>query len=175
MYKNNNSMKAITVILSICLCTGIMQAQETNSRSFVKQYSGKEGFRATTLDRVAIKMTSLLAKISAPKDEVSFLSNINTIQILELSVLQYKKHILPLENAFAEFCKTGHYEKLLETEKSGGMEQIFCRFEEDDITELIVWSKQKNSAEIVCLSGSFTQENIKKVLSKENKHIIGLN
>jgi hypothetical protein len=167
-------MKAITVILSLCLCTGIMQAQKMDSRSFVKQYSGEEGFRVTMLNRTALKMIVLLAKISAPGEDISFLSAINNIQIIELSASRYERNIDPLEKAFAGFCEAGSYEQVLEKKEFDGTEQIFCRFEKKSITGLIIWSKRNGLVNMVFLNGRFAPKDMAKILSKENKNIIGL-
>jgi hypothetical protein len=145
------------------------QAQEMDSRSFVKQYSQKEGFTVTTLNKAALRFVTLLAKVSAPKDDVSFLSNASDIQILELSAPQ---HIASLEKEFLGFCETGQYEQLLETEEAGSTERIFCKFQGEGISGFIIWSKQDDSAEMVCLNGRFTPDDMAKIQSKDRKSIL---
>jgi hypothetical protein len=150
-------------------------AQETDARSFVKRYSKMEGFTGITINKVGIRLTMLLAKISNPKDDVSFLSKVNNVQILTLSAEGYEKNIQSFEEAFAEFCKTAGYEQTMQSEDAESRKEIFCKITEDRIVGLIILNKEADSVGMICIDGRFDPQDIESALSGKVPHIMGSN
>jgi hypothetical protein len=147
-----------------------MQAQETNSRSFIKQYSGKEGYTVVTVNRTAIKLASLLTRMQgAPKEELTFLSGIEEVQVLSLS--WHKDRTNALEKAFLTFCETDGYDSILESEESGEIVRIYCSFNDRAINGFIIWSREAGNVNVVFLNGCFTFEDMKVVMDKKGGNL----
>jgi hypothetical protein len=138
-------------------------AQAQDSHSFVKQYSQQDGFTVVTLNKATMRLATLLARVSNPKDDVSILHNVDNVQILTTSSLA-EDRFATFENELEQFCATGHYDLILESEANGGTDRLFCKFTDDSISGFVIWSKKDRVGSMVCLNGRFTEENMKKIM-----------
>jgi hypothetical protein len=163
-------MKKLVIILSVFLIAGSVEAEETESRSFVRQYSGQEGYSAVTINKTALKLLSLVAKASGtPKEKTAIFSRIDGIQVLSCPAKKDKADAF--EEALFGFCKTNGYESILKSEESGEVVQIYCALKEDAITGFTIWSRKDSKVDIVFLNERFTVEDMKNVMDKKGKNI----
>jgi hypothetical protein len=164
-------MKRLTVILSIFLIAGSIRAQEADTRSFVKQYSGKEGYSAVTINKTALRILLLVARADGKsKEETAFFSRINVMHVL--SCPPEKDGVDAFEESFFGFCGTNGYESILESEDSGEVVQIYCTLRDSAITGFSIWNRKGNEVNIVFLNGRFTAEDMKKVMDKKGKNLL---
>jgi hypothetical protein len=151
------------------LLTGSVHARTADSRSFVKQYAQKEGYMVVIFNKMAMKLCIIAAKINNPKDDVSFLSKVDDIQVLTMEGAQYKKNAKAFEPEFTGFCELSGYEQFMEVEEANQKNQIFCKLQGEDITGFIIRCVKKDSAEIVCINGRFGKDDLEKILSNKGK------
>jgi hypothetical protein len=161
-------MKKISLFIIIC-CMGMANvcAQEADAHSFVKSYSKAEGFQVITMNKAGINFTRLLAKVTNPKEDTSFLSKVSSIQLLVLSDEGYEKNIRPFEEAFTQFCGVAQYEQVVQIEDAESQTEIFSKMKEDGIVGLIILNKLNDSLQMVCLTGKFKPEDIESAISGE--------
>ncbi|MDR1381533.1 MAG: DUF4252 domain-containing protein [Tannerella sp.] len=162
-------MKKLAIILSVFLIAGSVGAEEPGSRSFVKQYSGQEGYSVVTIKKTALKLLSMVARAGGtPKEEMAIFSRIDDIQVLSCPARKDKADAF--EGALLGFCETNGYESLLQSEESGEVVQIYCALKEDAITSFMIWSRKGDMVETVFLNGRFTAEDMKKMMDKKGKN-----
>ncbi len=167
-------MKSLFVTV-FCCCVLIVQAQPTNTKSFVKQYAKKEGFTVVSINKAAMKILSVMSKFSARDDDTAMLSQVDGIYILTLDAGK-KDAVEVLETDFAAFCTANRYEKMIEVEESSELVNIYGKLEGEDVTGLIIWntSLKDSSVNLVCLNGKFTSGDVEKIISNRGKSIAGL-
>jgi hypothetical protein len=153
--------------------TGI-HAKETDSQSFVKSWSEADGFLVMTINKAGIRFVRLLAKVTNPKDDTSFLSKVSHIQMLLLDE-GYEKNVRPFKEAFGGFCDAAKYEPAMKVEDADGQKEIFCKIENDCITGMIILNESNGSLQMVCLNGRFEPEDIEPALSGKEMKGIGVN
>jgi hypothetical protein len=160
------------------LLTGSAHARTTDSRDFVKQYAQKEGFTALTFNKTAMMLIIAVAKISDPKEDVSFLTKVDNIQLLTIDDgPQYKKNLEAFDPEFAGFCESGNYEQFMEMEDANQKNQMFCKLQGEEITGFIIRCIDKDDAVMICINGRFGKDDLKEILSNNGKigngHIFG--
>jgi hypothetical protein len=152
------------------LLTGSMHARTTDSHSFVKQYAQKEGFTVVTLNKTAMKLCIIVAKIENPKEDVSFLTKVDNIQLLTIDDgPQYKTNLEAFNPEFAGFCESGNYEQFMEMEDADQKNQMFCKLQGEDITGFIIRCIDKDDAVMICINGRFGKDDLEEILSNNGK------
>jgi hypothetical protein len=165
-------MKKLVVILGVFLMiAGSIGAEETGSRSFVKQYSGVEGYSVVTINKAALKILSLVAKAAggAAEEELALFSRIDGIQVL--SCPAKKDRADTFEGEILGFCETNGYESILKCEESGEVVHIYCSLKDDAVTGFTIWSRKGGKVNVIFLNGRFTADDIRNVMDKRGKNL----
>ena len=170
-------MKKITqLILAGMMIISMNLNAKQDTKSFVKQYKNQDGFTVVTIGKPAMKLINLFAKMS-DNEASQIISRVNGIQVLAFDKGWDKNRGEAFNNEALAFCDDNQYDELIEMVESGETVKIFCKIEGESITGLIVLNRANNnsSAEMVCLSGKFTFDDLQTITNRNGKNLIGLN
>ena len=148
-----------------------LNAQQHDILAFADQYKKKEGFTVVSLGRATMKILSLIAKSDKSDENGSeFLSKVKSIKIITSDPMP-KNRMDDFVNDVVQFCQIGKLEKLIEVDEPDSSVNIYCRLNDDEITELIILNVETNSVDAIFIKGNFSFDDISNAASK-NPRII---
>ena len=167
--------KLIQLTLAGMMFATMSLSAQQDTKSFVKQYQKQDGFTTVTIGKPAMRMLSLFARIG-DKEASQLLKHVNAIQVLSFERGWDKNRCKTFSSEALAFCDANGYEELIEVVEYNETVKIFCKTEKDAITGLIILnrSNRSSSAEMVCINGKFTFDDIQSITEGVGKNIAKL-
>jgi hypothetical protein len=160
------------LFLAVVLCMSVFAAQAQDTKKFVKQYAGRAQFTVVCINRAAMNMMTLLAKLGVDGDNRKMLAHVKDMQVLSGDYMS-KAQVNALQSDVLAFCAEHNYEQLMEIIDATDVVTVWGCTNGATITGFIICDKSKKGAsvELVCINGKFTPEDIPSIVSKTGKSI----
>ena len=167
--------KLIQMILTGTMIASMSLNAQQDAKSFVQQYKKQDGFTVITIGKPAMSMISLFAKAGMDREAAEMLKRINAVQVLVFDSGHDKARSETFTSEALTFFDASHFEELIEVVERDKTVKIFGKTEDETITGLIVLniSNCVGSANMVCLTGKFTIDDLQSINGSNGNKIAG--
>jgi len=168
--------KLIQMILTGTMIVSMSLNAQQDAKNFVQQYKKQDGFTVISIGKPAMCMLSLFAKTSMDREAAEMLKRIDAIHVLVFERGNDKARSESFISDALIFCNVNRFEELIEVVEHNETVKIFGKTEGETIIGLIVLntSKRGDSAQMVCLTGKFTIDDLQSINGKNGKNIAGI-
>ena len=162
-------------LIGMMLAPMSLNAQQ-GAKSFVEQYKKQDGFTVVTIGKPAMRMIYLFAKAGMIMEnaDAQILKFVDAVQVISFDSGRDKDRRETFNSEALAFCNASCYEELIEVvvERNETV-KIFCKTEDEAITELIVLcsGSERSSVEMVCINGKFAFDDIQTVTGSFEKKL----